>query len=412
MTIMKKAILATAVTMASVSAYADCGIDAGRVNIIGNEFSAIQTVVAAAKECASDSVTVDSNLTKEHRNLHRAALSANPAEYTVAVIANANVGYLMADSSLRPLNDLVAEHGQNISPQQLIRVGDNIVAVAFMANSQHLMYREDVLQAAGVFGAPGTWEEVLSTAERIRSKGLMEYPIGGTYKAGWNLAQAFNNMYLGHGGEFFEAGSAAASINNAQGVATLEMMKKLTGYMNPDYLTYDSNALQAEYEAGNVAMMNMWYSRAGNILDDEGSTPTVVDNTRMAAAPTVARVGVPASTLWWDGWSLASNISDEDAVASFKAMTKATTAGVLNEDNMDQAVWLMEDYKRAPASAGLFANIQGGAKPYPMAEAQSLLHSALGAELVDFFAGNESAEQALADVEAAYTAAATEKGLL
>jgi hypothetical protein len=40
------------------------------------------------------------------------------------------------------------------------------------------------------------------------------------------------------------------------------------------------------------------------------------------------------------------------------------------------------------------------------------LHSALGSEISDFLQGSESAEQALSDVEAAYTAAATEKGFL
>ena len=38
-----------------------------------------------------------------------------------------------------------------------------------------------------------------------------------------------------------------------------------------------------------------------------------------------------------------------------------------------------------------------------------LLHTALGNELADFAQGKESAEQALADVEAAYVAAAKEK---
>jgi hypothetical protein len=41
-----------------------------------------------------------------------------------------------------------------------------------------------------------------------------------------------------------------------------------------------------------------------------------------------------------------------------------------------------------------------------------LMHTALGAELADFLQGKESAEQTLADVEAAYTAAAKEKGFL
>jgi hypothetical protein len=40
------------------------------------------------------------------------------------------------------------------------------------------------------------------------------------------------------------------------------------------------------------------------------------------------------------------------------------------------------------------------------------MHTALGAELADFMQGKETAEQALADVEAAYVAAAKEKGYL
>ena len=412
MTMFKKAVLASAIALSSASAFAaNCGFTQGNVSIIGNEFPAIQTIVAEAKSCASAGSTIESNLTKEHRNLHRAALSADPAQYSVAIIANANVGYLMADNSLRPLNDLVEKFGQDIPDRQLIRLGNDIIAVAFMANAQHHMYRADVLEAAGV-DVPTTWEGVLEAAEAIKSKGLMEYPVGGTYKAGWNLAQAFNNMYLGHGGEFFKAGTSEVNINNAQGVATLEMMKSLSEYMNPDYLTHDSNALQAEWEAGNVAMANFWASRAGNLLDDEGSTPEVVAGTTMGGPLMVAGGSTPATTLWWDGWALAKNISDADAEASFKAMMKGTTQGVLNADNMSQATWLIEGYERTPASAGVFKSIEAGSKPYPMAESQSLLHTAIGGEISDFLTGKQTAAESLADVEAAYTAAAKEKGLL
>jgi hypothetical protein len=40
------------------------------------------------------------------------------------------------------------------------------------------------------------------------------------------------------------------------------------------------------------------------------------------------------------------------------------------------------------------------------------LHTALGGEISDFLQGSESAVQALADVEAAYSAAAKEQGFL
>ena len=57
------------------------------------------------------------------------------------------------------------------------------MAIAYMANAQHLFYRSDILDAAGV-APPKTYEEVLAAAKTIKDKGLMEYPIAGTYAVG------------------------------------------------------------------------------------------------------------------------------------------------------------------------------------------------------------------------------------
>ena len=236
--------------------------------------------------------------------------------------------------------------------------------------------------------------------------------MGGAYAAGWNLAQEFINMYLGHGGEFFKPGTAEVAINNEKGVATLNTMKALTEYMNPDFLTHDSNATNAEWEAGNVALMNMWGSRSIALTDQEGSEPVVYENTRVAPPMTVGGGSTPASTLWWDGWTVARNISDEDAEATFLAMKNGISPGILNEETMSQAVWMVDGYEPGPANDGVVGAIQMRAKPYPMAPFMGLLHTALGDNLGDFLQGKESAEQALADVEAAYTAGAREKGFL
>ncbi len=93
----------------------------------------------------------------------------------------------------------------------------------------------------------------------------MDNPVGGAYKSGWNLAQEFNNMFLGFGGEHFEARALLMpNVNSDAGVKALEMMKSLSEYMNPDFLTHDSNATNAEFRAGNVALMNMWGSTCCN----------------------------------------------------------------------------------------------------------------------------------------------------
>ncbi len=79
---------------------------------------------------------------------------------------------------------------------------------------------------------------------------------------------------------------------------------------------------------------------------------------------------------------------------------------------MPLAVWLIEGFKPGPANVGVAAAARMNAIPYPMLPYQGLLHSALGSEIVDFMQGKEDAATALADVEAAYTAAAKEKGFL
>lgn len=394
--------------LASTTAMA-CEIGA-RVSIIGNEFPAIQTVGANAQACTG--AEVSANLTSEHQTLNVPGMQGNPAEYTSAIIANSSIVALMNEDVIRPLDDLVAKHGQNLAPTQLIKIDGKIMAVAFMANAQHLMYRKDILADLGV-EPPKTYEEMLDIAAMIREKGIMDNPVGGAYAAGWNLAQEFNNMFLGYGGSHFKDGTAEPNVNSDAGVNALNMMKALSEYMNPDFLTHDSNATNAEYRAGNVALMNMWGSRAATQTTADGVTEEVKNGHAIAGPMTVGGGSTPASTLWWDGWTVAKNVSDAEAEATFIAMMNGIRPELMEDEEVrTQAVWLISGYEPTDAAVGVFDAAQAGTIAYPMLPYMGLMHTALGNELGDFMQGKESAEQALADVEAAYTAAAKEQGYL
>lgn len=407
----RKMLLASTFLVAgTAAAHAGCGIESGSVRILGNDFAAIHAVSDRAMECAGDGVEVTKNLTTEHRDIQVAALTANPSEYTSAIVANGSLVPLLNEDLVRPLDDLVAKHGQSLKKNQLITVNGKIMAIAFMANAQHLFYRKDILEKAGI-EVPKTYEEVVAAAAKLEADGIMENPFAMNTKTGWNLGEEFVNMYLGYGGEFFKPGSAEPAINNEKGVATLNMLKQLMEVSNPDFLTFDSNASAALWESGKLALATMWGSRGAPILDDEGSTEEVTSNTVLAGAPTVGGGSTPASTLWWDGFTIAKNISDEDAEATFIAMVHGIQPEVLKDHN-DAAVWLIEGYQPGPAAQGVAETAEAGATPYPMLPYMGLMHTALGDNLSEFLQGQESAEQALADVEAAYVAAAREKGFL
>lgn len=410
---MKTLFATTAIVLlaGAAPAFADCGIESGSVRILGNDFDAIATVTDEAKECASDTVEVEVNLTTEHKSIQVPALTVDPAEYTVAIVANNSIVPLLNDSLIRPLDDLVSAHGQDLAPNQLIKVDGETVAIAFKGNAQHLFYREDVLEQVGL-EPPTTYEEVLEAAEAIRAAGIMEYPLAATDAAGWYLAAEFVNMYLGTGADFFEPGSAEPAIEGEAGIRTLELMKAMAEYMAPDFLSYTADEMKAIYLAGDVAMMNQWGSMSEAHLDAETSGNAEVSNaTALAPAPTLAGGSIPAAALWWDGFAIAQNISDEDAEASFRAMVHAIRPEVAQE-NPTAATWLIPGFEPTEVSEGVLATANAGAVAYPMSPYMGLLHTALGAELADYLQGNESAEQALADVAASYRASAREAGFL
>ncbi|MCO5733348.1 ABC transporter substrate-binding protein [Rhizobium sp. SSA_523] len=418
MTIFAMRFVASALLSSSIlgisafSAAADCGDVAGRVSIVGNDFPAIHSVVkAATAACEGGKVTVKSNLTADHQKINLPGMQGNPAEYTAAIVATSSIVPLMNADVIRPLDDLIAKYGQDIPKRQLITANGKVIAVAFMANAQHLVYRDDVLKKVGM-EPPKTYEQFLEAAEKIRAAGIMKNPVGGAYATGYNLGLEFINIYNGMGGEFFKDGTATASIKGEQGVKTLELMKKLTGYMNPDFLTHDSNATAAEWEAGNVALMNFWGSRTGVLVDKVGSAPEVYENTKVGAPMTVAGGKTPASALWWDGWTVARNISDADAAATFVALKNGTSSKLLNETTMGQAVWMIEGYKPAAVNQGVMQTMASGARPYPMLPYMGLLHAAIGENVARYLSGKTDAQTALSDIEATYSAAAKEKGFL
>ncbi|PHQ82355.1 MAG: sugar ABC transporter substrate-binding protein [Thalassobium sp.] len=394
--------------VAWADADAGCGIESGSVRILSNDFAALQVIGEAAETCATDTVEVSRNQTEEHRNIQVAALTADPATYTVAIVATSSIVPLLNDDLIRPLDDLVAEYGAQLQESQLIRVDGKIMAVAFMANAQHLFYREDILAENGI-EVPTTYAEMFAAAETLRANGVMESPLSSNYMPGWNVAAEFVNTYLGTGADFFVPGTAELAIDNADGRAVLAAMKQMTDYMSADWATYDSNAQKPVWEAGEVALSITWGSRAGGYIADDNPAPEIAAATQFAAAPTVG--DVPGAALWWDGFTIAKNISDEDAEASFRAMMVGISPEMM-QANRDAAVWLIEGYEPSRAASGVIADLQGGARPYPMLPYMGLLHTALGDNLVEYLQGSESAEQAIADITAAYTAAATEAGFL
>jgi len=391
-------------------AMADCGIEAGSVRILSNDIEALRVIASEMEQCASATVTVTKNQTTEHKVLQVPSLTINPAEYNIAFVANNSIVPLLSGDLIQPMDALVEKYGEQLSPQQFIRIDGKIYGIAVMANAQYLMAREDILQEAGL-EMPKTYEDVLETAKILRARGVMEHPIGIAYQ-NWYLGVEFINMYLGAGGDrFFQAGTAELQLDQEKALYVLGMMKDLLDLAGSDSMTYGSSDVQALYQDGKIAIMNQWGSLAGAIVDPQGRAPEIGAKTIFATAPTIMGSDIPAAALWWDGFVIAKNIPDEEAEAAFRAVMYGSRSEMANA-NPGLAAWVIRDAELTQATKPVVDSAIAGARPYPMLPTMGLLHTALGDELVDYMRGVDSAEQALERVGRAYRRAAVEAGFI
>jgi ABC-type glycerol-3-phosphate transport system substrate-binding protein len=400
--------LSTMLLMKPVAGLTECTITgSGEVNIISNSYPSLEVVNGAMKECTGGNIQVNAKMTTEHKEETSQALAASSSPYDLAQVSNSTIPPLQAAGQLQSMNDLVDKYkGEyNIEDSMLISFGGEIQAIAFQVNCQHLFYRKDLLEKHNI-AVPTTYEEVIAAAEKLKGEESIQFPLGGTYKSGWNLAQEFINLFLAAGGEFFEPGSALPAFNSAQGVEVLELMKELMGYMSPNALALDSTAVMQQFQQGQIAIANLWASRAAK-MDDETES-TVVGQIEFAPAPALAAGGSPATTLWWDGYVLPKNM-DGDRDLAFRVLMEGIKEDVVKSNN-DITIWLRSVYSPTRFSKGAYESARAGAPPYPMKPQIGLVHSAIGSNIGDFLSGKESAEDSLADAEAAYLSAAKEKG--
>ena len=403
---LKKIALAGAISLLGSGAWAACAFEnTVPLKSLSAGFEAWKAVTDAMAECGNFQAELD----QEFRTKQPAAFEASPALYQIGGVSNGTITPLLNAGTIRPLDDLVTKYGQNLAPNQLIRVNGQIMAIAMMVNTQHLMYREDILADLGI-AVPTTWDEVYAAAAKIKEAGVVDYPLGATMASGWNLAQEFVNMYPGFGGTYFNDDNSTA-VNSEAGLKALEMMKEGLQYMDPEVLVSDSTYVQQQFQQGKIAMANLWASRAGAM--DDAAESQVVGKVKMAAAPMAVPGGAPATTLWWDGIVIATNISDEEADAAFRVAMEGLDEEMVKANN-DAAIWLIPGYVPGELALGTVQTATAPTPPpaYPSTTQMGLLHTALGNEIPAFLTGERDAAATLAAIEASYTTSAREAGVM
>lgn len=322
-------------------------------------------------------------------------------------VSNASLYRLNRQELLRPLDDLVDKYENRLHPRQLIRVEGKVMAIAVAANTRALMVHEELFLREGI-KIPTTHDELAKAANSLKGGQLYTKPLTLAYKSGWNLTQAFVDLYLGSGEKLLDE-NGFPLVNDKAGIATLERMKSLAAFLDEDYLETDPAKALDDLLKFRAPMSVLWISSAGPL--ENPSVSRVAGKMKIVSAPSVEPGGPPASSLWWDGFAIPVSATVEEAEAAFRTALEGLDQDML-EVGRDNALWLVKDYEPGRLTREVLAAIDAGMIAYPASEATDLLRRALNPQISAFMKGEKPAAAALDQAVSDYMKAARERGLV
>ncbi|MCP5113963.1 MAG: extracellular solute-binding protein, partial [bacterium] len=147
--------------------------------------------------------------------------------------------------------------------------------VAIEGDTQMLVYRKDVFDAAGV-QPPTSWSELRTQAQDFAAGD--DIPFGyathfcGTAACYDQIQTAWNQIAWSFGGSLWDSETATVEgvLNSSENVAALELFTDLFETAPEGAANYTFNEVVSSLCNGQVAMGNIWFGFAGAFLDPAG----------------------------------------------------------------------------------------------------------------------------------------------
>ena len=383
----------------------------GEVHLVGNSFPAVAHMARIAEGCARPGLRVVFKLTPQARTDTEQAFGAKgPSPFDAALVSMAAFANLYARRQLQPLTDLVQKYGPRyrLEERMLVRVDGEVMAVAFMQNTQNLYYRADLF-AKHKLAVPTDYAQMVQAAAVLkRAEPSINFPIAQGFAKGFDGGTEFTNMLAGLGGRFFQPGSALPAFNSPLGVQAIDTMRSLMPYMTPNALASNSDDVVNQFQQGKAAMGVLWASRASRM--DDAAASKVVGLMQFAAAPTVLPGGRTAAHLWWDAAVLPRN-NPRHREATFHVLMEALSEAAVTSGN-DLGLWVRSVYEPGRFGTGVALAQKAGAPVWPSEPFFSLAHAEVGKVLPDALVGDRTPQAVLNAAAAAYLLSATMAGFV
>jgi len=405
---------------------AACNLDAPDepvdISVIGWSFEIMDFYAAEMEKCSEvENIEVNVQLqdftaTKEAFRLAMAGGGESP--FDIMHIANTGINEFGDAGWLLPLNDLVDKYRDEYDLDDITQTGwdggslDGVIyGIPATANTLHLAYRSDILEAAGV-DVPATYDDVIAMCAALADTEGLDVVFTQDFSADWAWEIEFLAFIRAHGGKYLNDDNTPA-FNSPEGVAAATQMKAVVDACGGDEFLanayYEGAAININ--TGAQAMVHIWASNTVSMYDPEQSD--YADVIAFAPAPAAIEGGKLVGSAWHDYYTIpATTTNDTDLIfrilmesLDYESQLGAATQGIVTRNAVSAQGGL-------PNLAAAAETIDKGIGIYDPRPATALAQVSIGKWLVFVGTGEMTPQEALDAAAAEYTVEATTQGYI
>jgi ABC-type glycerol-3-phosphate transport system substrate-binding protein len=328
--------------------------------------------------------------------------AAESAAGSLALKCNKPLNQYEGNRALTPswydVDDLVPAY------RALFDVDGKIAAMPFAGETVFLMYRKDLLEAAGK-PVPKTWDELRDTARALDTDGV----DGITFRAasGWEFTYEWSVFLFPFGGRIIDPETGRAALDGPGSVAALEYMKSLKPYAPQGIESFSFAEAWAAMQTGRAAMA-VEASAAGPQMEDPKKSAVAG---KLGYAPLPAGPAGAYSGAW--AWGLGINNYSEHPGAMWALIAyltgkpthkryvdlggPATRTSVLRDPAYRRKYPYFKATEQALAQAANLA--EKGLGVVPKTPAWFQMSDVIGREGSKAFVGQQSSQEAVAKMQ-------------
>ncbi|MHA6784295.1 ABC transporter substrate-binding protein [Pseudonocardia saturnea] len=291
------------------------------VNVLAYNSSAIDpftnTMVAS---CSTDQITVNHEPIDFAGQVQKttATLAGDTGTYDIVETYGFVVPTLAADDKLTPLDDFVAQFGDQYSLDALdpamreaLSYDGKLYGLPMQAQMYVMAYRKDVFDALGL-QPPTTFAELREVATAIQQAGEIPYPIALPLLASADISTAYDAALGSLGVDYVNAETRTPNFDTPEAATAFEELRSLAPFMDPQVTTFDQPRVQQQMYNGSAAMAIMFSGRMNDLSQPTNSR--FAEQFAFAPPPSVGGGDVLYNSLSVDGWSIPANAAADPAL--------------------------------------------------------------------------------------------------